>query len=156
VGLLESLESSGIGEWVRRSLLGYPMMIAAHAVGMAVMVGLSAAFAMRVLGMFRDIPYPALDRFLVIAWIGFGVNFISGSFLFAAQATTYITDLTFQLKMGFVVASMITVAINQTQIKRYASAWGEGPVPVSTRVVAWLTLLFWVMAMIIGRLIAYV
>lgn len=79
MGFLESLEASGLGDWVRRSYVGYPTMIASHAIGMAVMVGLSVIFALRVLGRFRDIPYTALQRFLVLAWVGFAINFISGS-----------------------------------------------------------------------------
>lgn len=152
---LESLQTSGLGVWVRTSLVGYPTMIASHAIGMAVMVGLSVAFALRVLGCFREIPYPALNRFLVIAWIGFAINFLSGSGLFAAQATTYIKDGTFLLKMAFVVAGMSAVAINQTQVKRHAAGWGDAAASLGTRVVACLTIFCWVAATVTGRLIAY-
>lgn len=130
-------------------------MIASHAIGMAVMVGLSVIFALRVLGRFRDIPYTALQRFLVLAWVGFAINFISGSGLFASQATTYITDGTFLLKMTFVVAGMTMVAINQTQVKRHAASWGDNPAPRSTRIVACVTIFCWVAATVTGRLIAY-
>jgi hypothetical protein len=155
VGFLESLESSGFGEWVRSSYVGYPMMIACHAVGMAIMVGLSVALALRVLGWFREIPYPALYRFLTIAWVGFAINFLSGSGLFAAQATTYVTDGTFLLKMAFVVAGMITVAIMQTQVKRYATSWGDGSASSGARAMAGISIFCWVAATITGRLIAY-
>ena len=156
MGFLQWLEASGLGVWVRTSFVGYPTMIASHAIGMAVMVGLSVAFALRVLGWFRDMPYAALQRFLVIAWVGFAINFLSGSGLFAAQATTYITDLTFLLKMTFVIAGMTAVAINQTQVRRHAASWGDNPASLSARIVASLTIVFWITATIIGRLIAYV
>ena len=156
MGFLESLESSGFGEWVRSSFVGYPMMIACHAVGMAIMVGLSVALALRVLGWFRDIPYPALYKFLGIAWIGFAINFLSGSGLFAAQATTYVTDGTFILKMSFVVLGMIAVGILQTQVKRHATSWGEAAASTNARLVAGFSIFCWVAATITGRLIAYI
>jgi hypothetical protein len=155
VGFLKSLEASGLGDWVRTSYVGYPSMIASHAVGMAIMVGLSFAFALRVLGLFGEIPYLALQRYLVIAWIGFAINFISGSALFSAQAADYVIDSTFLLKMAFVIAGMTMVAINQTQVRRHAVSWGNGPASPATRVVAGLTIFCWVVAMIFGRLIAY-
>lgn len=155
MGFLESLESSGLSDWVRTSYVGYPAMIASHAIGMAIMVGLSVAFALRVLGWFKDIPFLALQRFLVIAWIGFAINFLSGSGLFAAQATNYVTNVTFLLKMTFVVAGMTLVAVNQTQVKRYAASWGDNPASRATRIVACLTIFCWVAATVTGRLIAY-
>ena len=103
VGFLIWLEATGLADWVRMSSLGYPLMITCHAFGMAIMVGLSLALDLRLLGRFGGIPYPALQRFLGLAWIGFGINFVSGACLFSAQATTYITDWVFMTKMTLVV-----------------------------------------------------
>lgn len=149
------LEESGLGEWVRASYVGYPMMIASHAIGMAIMVGLALALDMRLLGMFRGIPYAELNRFMSIAWAGFAINFISGTALFVAQATTYITDGTFLLKMGFVLAGIITVAILQTAINRDAGGWYHSGVSGGIRVVAAVSIICWVGATMTGRLIAY-
>ena len=44
-------------------------------------VGLALALDMRLLGRFAGIPYDALHRFLGIAWVGFGLNFLSGAAL---------------------------------------------------------------------------
>ena len=62
MGLLIWLEETGLAEWVRSSIPGYPAMIAAHAIGMAVMVGLALALDLRLLGNFAEIPYSALQR----------------------------------------------------------------------------------------------
>jgi hypothetical protein len=130
-------------------------MIASHAIGMAVMVGLSLAIAMRLLGMFRGIPYLELNRFLVIAWAGFALNFVSGSGLFAAQATSYITDGTFLLKMGFVFAGMITVAILQSAVSRRAASWPSTGATVGIKLVAAVSIACWVGGTVSGRMIAY-
>lgn len=154
MGFLVWLEATALAEWVRASLVGYPTMIACHAFGMAVMVGLSIMLDLRLLGWFGGIPYQTLHRFLGIAWAGFGLNFLSGAGLFAAQATAYIVDGVFLSKMGLVLVGAITVAVLQTAVGRNAGAWGAA-VPGTVRLVAVLSLLCWVGATITGRLIAY-
>jgi hypothetical protein len=155
VQFLTWLEASGIGEWVRSSTIGYPMMIACHAIGMAIMVGLSLGLNMRLLGLFQGIPYEALTNFLAIAWAGFALNLISGTGLFATQATTYITDVTFLLKMAFVFAGMTTVAMLQSAVKRSSGNWSSAAAPDGIRLLATASIVFWVGATVTGRLIAY-
>ena len=88
MGFLAWLEATGLAEWVRSSQAGYPSMIALHALGMAIMVGLSLLLDLRILGWFAGIPLQSLQRFFRLAWIGFGINFLSGSARVSAQATS--------------------------------------------------------------------
>jgi hypothetical protein len=152
VGFLVWLEATGLAEWVRSSIPGYPSMIALHAVGMAVMVGLSLVIDLRVLGWFAGIPLNALQRFFGLAWLGFGINFLSGGALFSAQATTYITDWVFMTKMALVLLGAITAAILQPAL---AKAGPNTPLSGGTKAVAAFAVVFWVVAIIMGRLTAY-
>jgi hypothetical protein len=151
VGFLVWLEATGLAEWVRSSNAGYPSMIALHAVGMAVMVGLSLLIDLRVLGWFAGIPLQALQRFFGLAWLGFGINFLSGSGLFSAQATSYIVDWVFMTKMTLVLLGAITAAILQPAIAKA----GPGGVSGGTKAVAGFAIVFWVVAIVMGRLTAY-
>jgi hypothetical protein len=155
VGFLIWLEATGLADWVRMSTLGYPMMITFHAVGMAIMVGLALSLDMRLLGRFAGIPYPALQRFLGLAWIGFGINFVSGMCLFAAQATSYIVDWVFMTKMTLVVLGAVTQAILQTNVNRDSVAWDKARPPGKIRGIAVVSIAFWVTAIVMGRLTAY-
>jgi hypothetical protein len=155
VGFLIWLEESGLGEWVRSSTIGYPMMIACHAIGMAIMVGLALALDMRLLGWFQGIPYTALNRFLGIAWVGFTINFLSGAALFTTQATSYVTDGTFLLKMGFVFAGVIAAVLLQSAINRDSAGWRSATAPGGIRFIAVVSIICWVGATVTGRLIAY-
>lgn len=154
MGFLVWLEATALADWVRMSTPGYPAMITLHAIGMAIMVGLSLILDLRLLGRFAGIPLPALQRFLGIAWIGFGINTLSGSALFAAQATTYIVDPVFMSKMGLVFLGAVTAAILQSAMAK-AGSWPGGRIPASTRAVAAIGIAFWVGAIITGRLTAY-
>jgi hypothetical protein len=152
VGFLVWLEATGLAEWVRMSTPGYPSMIAAHAVGMAIMVGLSLVIDLRLLGWFAGIPVQALQRFFRLAWIGFGINFLSGAALFSAQATSYIVDVVFMSKMVLVLLGASTAAMLQPAI---AKAGPGGQVAGSAKAIAALAIVFWLGAIVTGRLTAY-
>ena len=118
-------------------------------------VGLALLLDMRLLGRFAGIPYPALQRFLSLAWLGFGINFVSGSCLFAAQATSYITDVVYMSKMALVVLGAITAAILQNHVNHDSAKWDVATPPVAVRSIAVVSMVFWVSAIILGRLTAY-
>jgi hypothetical protein len=152
VGFLAWIEASQLAEWVRSSQEGYPSMIALHALGMAIMVGLSLLLDMRLLGWFSAIPLAAMQRFFGLAWIGFGINFLSGSALFTAQATSYIVDWVFMTKMALVLLGAVTAAILQPAVVK------AGPsvnVSGGTKAVAGIAIVIWVTAIVMGRLTAY-
>jgi hypothetical protein len=152
VGFLVWLEATGLAEWVRSGNSGYPSMIALHALGMAVMVGLSLVLDLRVLGWFAGIPLQALQRFFGLAWLGFGINFLSGSALFSAQATSYIVDWVFMTKMALVLVGAVTAGILQPAV---AKAGPGGQLAGGTKAVAAFAIVVWIVAIVMGRLTAY-
>jgi hypothetical protein len=140
---------------VRSSTEGYPIAITLHAIGMAVMVGIVLMLDMRLLGKFRDIPLMTLHRWYGIAWLGFAINTISGSGMFAAQASEYVTDITFMSKMTLVFLGAITAGIQQSTLGAHGASWGE-VVPRGQRQLALVSIIIWVSAIVIGRLTAYI
>jgi hypothetical protein len=126
-------------------------MIALHALGMAIMVGLSLLLDLRILGWFAGIPLQALQRFFSLAWIGFGINFVSGSALFSAQATSYIVDWVFMTKMTLVLLGAITAGILQPAVVKAGLAGVSG----GMKAVAGIAIVIWVVAIVMGRLTAY-
>ncbi|MBN1239407.1 MAG: hypothetical protein JXB36_12970 [Gammaproteobacteria bacterium] len=156
MNFIEWIEASALAEWVRISISGYPAMITLHSVGLAVMVGLSLAVDMRLLGRFRSIPFSSLRTFFTVAWIGFLINFVSGAALFSSQATLYVTNVPFLLKMAFVLAGAATVGYLQAAVARTGDSQGADSVATgATRFVAILSIVVWLGATITGRLIAY-
>ena len=150
------IEESALGEWVRYSIWGYPLMITLHSLGLAVMVGLSTVLSLRVLGLFDRIPYSALHRLFSIAWVGFLVNFLSGGSLFANSATKLIVDWLFLLKMSMVIIAAILVGVMQNLI-RTLPVRGDGVLAstANLKLAAWLTMGAWSIGMVAGRFIAY-
>ncbi len=150
------LEASGLAEYVRVSTYGYPAMITLHSLGLAVMMGPAVVLDLRLLGLFPDVPVEQITRLLRVAWVGFLINFISGAALFTTQATSYVTNTQFLIKIALVLLGAITVAQQQATVGKQAMALsGGGSIPGSIRGVAIASLVFWLGATVTGRLIAY-
>ena len=156
MGFIAWIEETGLAETIRVSAYGYPIMITLHSLGLAIMVGLSVVLSLRVLGFFSGIPYSTLYRLLKYAWIGFIINFLSGGMLFAASATTFIVHQIFLAKMTFVILGAIFVGMMQQMIKTsLATGNSDTESAPNLKIMAWLTIVAWTIAMITGRFIAY-
>jgi hypothetical protein len=155
VAFLQWLEATSLAEWARVSIYGYPICISAHSIGLAVMVGPVFILDLRLLGWFRSIPFSSLSRILAVAWVGFAINFLSGAVLFAMQATSYVTNIPFLVKLALVLLGAVSAAQQQAVISRDATSWSSSGVPASVTAVAIISIVFWVGAIVTGRLIAY-
>ena len=155
MAFLSWLESTAYVRWMLDSLVAYPLMLTGHALGLAVTVGVIVALDLRLLGLYRTIPLTSLDRLMGIAWIGIGVNAFTGLSIFMTEATKYVTNVPFLVKMMFVVLGALSLAAMQRVLRRNASILEAGQVPPRGRVLALGSVFFWTMAVVTGRLIAY-
>jgi len=89
-----------------------------------------------------------------VMWAGFWLNLVTGSVLFAADATSRGTSVLFGVKLLFVAVGVTTIVL----IKRNVYGAGADPVTVSgtAKRLAILSLLVWIAATTTGRLLAYV
>jgi hypothetical protein len=154
--LLEAIESSAYPTFVRESpsLLAYTLVLSLHAMGLAVVVGLSTAVALRLLGVARDIPLAPLGRLFPIMYVGFWVNALSGLALLAANARGMLGNPLFYTKIAFVIGGIIVMRLlRQTVFNPRLASTGEPP--QSARRLAVASLACWALAIIAGRLTAY-
>lgn len=153
--LLVWLESTALATWVRESssLWAYPGVISLHAVGLAVMVGLSVMIDLRLLGFAPGLPLAGMRSLNRWIWIGFWVNAISGLALLIASATTLLLNPLFYAKMGLIALSMTTVIL----INRAAFPPGttSNVVTRRARTLAITSIVLWAATTTTGRLTAY-
>ena len=154
--LLEAIESSAYPTFVRESpsLLAYTLVLSLHAMGLAVVVGLSTAIALRLLGVARDIPLAPLGRLFPIMYVGFWVNALSGLALLAANARGMLGNPLFYVKIAFVVGGVLVMRLLRQTVFNDRLA-GTGEAPRSARTLAIASLVCWTFAIIAGRLTAY-
>jgi hypothetical protein len=150
------LEGSAMSTWVREAptIWAFATILTLHTFGMGVLVGASAVLDLRLLGVGRTIPLAPLRTLFPVMWAGFWLNLVTGSVLFAADASARGTQWLFFVKLLFVATGVTTMIL----IKRHVYNANADPVVVSstTKGLAALSLLVWVAAVTAGRLLAYV
>ena len=153
--MLDWIQRTDYATWVRESW-GWPFALTIHAFGNALVVGLTFIICMRVLGLFRTIPYTSLPRLLPIIWTGIAMQVYSGFTLWASKPAKYMADGLFQWKFSLVVVGVVMTWYFQKTLNRDTPSWSAAGAVTSRgmRVVA-ATALVWGAVLIAGRLTAY-
>jgi hypothetical protein len=153
--LLEAIEASAYPTFVRESpsLWAYTFVLSLHAMGLAIVVGFSAAIALRLLGFARAIPLAPLGRLFPVMYVGFWINALSGLALLAANATGMLTNPLFYAKFVFIVGGVLVMRWLRHTVfdERVADAEQVAP----ARKLAIASLACWALAVVAGRLTAY-
>ena len=157
MAFLQSVESSGFSQWVKQSgsLWAFPGILLAHTYGMAVLVGVIAGIDLRILGLMPALPLAPLRRFLPLVWVAFWVNAVTGTMLLAADATSKMRNLDFGIKMAFIVLAVITQRAIQKRVLGDPDVDAR-PFSSNAKMLAVMSLVFWLGAITAGRLLAYV
>ena len=155
IDLFTWLEGSAFAIWVREAptIWAFSTILTLHTFGMGVLVGASGLLDLRLLGIGRTMPLGPLQSLYRIMWFGFWLNLITGSMLFAADATSRGTQWLFGIKMVLVATGVVTMVMIRRQVY---GARTEPVIEGSTRTLAAVSLAAWVMAITAGRLLAYV
>ena len=150
------IEATALSTWVRESpsMLGFPAIIAAHAIGMGLLVGACAAMDLRLLGFAPRLPISSTDALMPVIHIGFWVNAISGMLLLIGFPAKHLTNPVFFIKLACIAVALVDtwlvvkyVVRNRTQADNRVSAMGK--------VLAVASLLFWAGSVVSGRLLYY-
>ena len=150
------LESTPVAMWVGLSLWAYPMLLAIHIVGLAIVVGIFSMRDLRLLGLFPGLQPAAFLPLSKLAWIGFIINAISGILLFTSQAVTFVNNTPFLIKIVAILAGMALAGVIQSRLRVELAGMGNyAEISGSTRTIAMASLSCWLIAIIAGRLIAY-
>ena len=157
MSLLTWLESTGLGTWVREgsTIWAFPMILTLHTFGLGLLAGSSAVVDIRLLGIGGRVPIAPMRTLFRIMWVGFWLNLVTGSLLFAAQASVRGTSLFFLAKMVLVVIGVVTMVLLQRDVLDAPAQ----PVAVNSsrmRTLAIVSLVAWTAAITAGRLLAYV
>lgn len=152
--LLTALEGSAFSIWLREStsLWAYPTILTLHTVGLALLVGINAAYDLRVLGFANGVPLDRIASFFRVMWIGFWINLMTGAMLFATVATTKGTATVFLIKLGLVAVGVATVMLLRRAVYRGPAA---PQITASAKTWAVVSLAVWTAAIVTGRLMAY-
>lgn len=149
------IEGSAVATTLSTSAWAYPLVNVVHILGVALLFGAIAVLDLRLLGLWSTLPVTVLARPAVsIAASGFGIAAISGAALFTVEATDYVRNPLFAVKLAAIALAVINLlllhrspawrwrATVTSPAKRLAFAGGA-------------SLGCWLIAIASGRLIAY-
>ncbi len=155
--MIQTIEGSGAGEWMRTSLTALPVINALHVMALAVVFGTIFIVDLRLLG-FPDTKRSyrlTSHELLRWTWAAFAVAAITGLLMFAANATTYVNNTAFWLKMGALVLAGINMAVFQFLTVRGAGKWDTGPTPPAARLAGLISIALWTSVIFFGRWIGF-
>jgi len=155
VSAFQRLQQSAFTDWFlgSPSIWAYPTVLTLHTVGMAILVGASFVINLRVLQVSGLIPLHRLQPLYRFVWIGFTINLVSGLILFITEAADRVVDPVFGVKMASIaVALALGVVVKRRAIDRIDAPQAA---TVQTRSLAAAALAMWTVAIVAGRLMAY-
>lgn len=149
---LESLEQVAAVTALRNSTYVYPLVNALHVVGVALLFGAIVPLDLRLAGWRRRAgQVDDLAKLLVpVAIAGLALAAATGLLLFAADARTYAASPLFQAKLALIALALLNALV----LRRID--WRSERAP--NRQVAFagaISLLLWLGAIVLGRLIGY-
>lgn len=140
------LEATAFSVWMRESpsLFSFPLILAAHTIGMGLLAGIDAAHDLRVLGFAPRIPLAEFNRYLPLMWFGLAVNVVSGLALLIGYPTKALTNPVFYLKLTLIATALVIARAIRREPRSYPP-----------KALAIASLLCWAAATTAGRLLAY-
>jgi hypothetical protein len=153
---LTALAQSPPAEAVKASYYAYPLVNAAHILGLATLFGAILALDLRLLGLFRQVPAQPLARVLPrVAAAGLLVALPTGVLLFSVEPFDYAGNQAFLAKLALVTLGTVhALAVHRTPGWK-AVIRGDRAIPLPLRASAALSLALWTSAVVAGRMIAF-
>lgn len=149
--LAATVEASAFGVWARGSAWAYPVANLVHLLGLVLLVGGIGVVDLRLAGLWRALPVEPLSRALTpLAVVGLLLFAVSGAVMFAADARALAGSSVFRWKL-------LAIALALTNAVAFRRLWHGHleTLPAAGRAAAVASLILWLTAATLGRLIAY-
>ncbi len=154
--VLEWIKSLPPGEFVRSNWWVFPTLQSLHFCGMAMVIGIVGLLDLRALGLARSLPIRPLHRLLPLAWVGFGLNLISGVLFFMHDPFIYAFNPSFRWKLLFILLAGVNALWFELGVFTNLDRW-QDKVETSSlaKVISVISLALWIAVIFGGRYIAF-
>ncbi len=156
--MLDWLQGTSLAVQIRDSLFAFPLLEAAHVIGLSIVFGTIAIVDLRLLGVasgHRPFRRLAADT-LTWTWAAFALTALTGVLMFSTNATVYFHNTYFRAKVLLLVLAAINVLVFELTAGRTVQRWDRAPsAPPVGRAVATLSLVIWIGVIVTGRMIGF-
>ncbi|GAB4216885.1 MAG: hypothetical protein OHK0012_20080 [Synechococcales cyanobacterium] len=149
----QGIEATALATALRTSLWAYPLVNAAHILGLALWIGGVMPLGLRLVGFWPTVPLMLLVRVLAgTSGIGLGLTLVSGGLLFITRASRYVVSGVFLGKMALLGLGLIGLV----GLSRALRCPPESGSRWLVRLLGGLILVVWPLVLLLGRLVGYV
>lgn len=146
--------AAGLGKFVTGVPWMWPTCETLHFIGLSLLFGVVLAVDLRMLGVAKSVPFPALHRLLPWAILGFGINVLTGMLFFIGASGQYITNTTFHWKIVLVLIA----GVNALYFTVFDQPWVVGAgddAPFTAKAFALSAILLWTGIMFCGSMLPF-
>jgi hypothetical protein len=155
--MIELIQNSAYAVWVRESpsIWAFTTILSLHAMGLAIIVGINFIVALRLLGYVPEIPVARLRKLFPWMYLGFTVNAASGLSLLAANLENDLHNWMFFVKLSMIACAIVNLELTKMKVFDDPLVVTGTGVPARAKTFARLSITFWTLAIIAGRLTEY-
>ena len=138
-----------IGAILRFAVTYHAKYVNIQAIGVILMIDL------RMLGVMKDVAFPALHRLLPWAILGFGTNLVTGMLFFVASPEQYVGNIAFVWKMILVMLA----GANALYFTLFEEAWvlkAGDDAPFTAKAVAVSAIALWLGVLYFGSMLPFI
>ncbi len=153
----EWLEIFSINGFVFEHTWILPAMEVVHYTGHSLTVGAIIYLDLRLLGINKNFPVKKLSTHIIpLSGLGLMLALLSGTGLFLSDVDRFWANPALKIKLILITIALVNIAVFHFDIFRNVDSWDQdiGP-PLSARLGGFFSIVFWLAAIISGRLIAY-
>ena len=153
--LLEGLEGTALAVSLRASEWAYPLVNTAHILGIALLVGSVFILDWRLLRRRVSPPVDVLAKVLLpVARGGFVLALSAGGLMFVVRPMDYAFNVVFQLKLASIALALLNIILlHRSEAWRVAMLHNR--IEERVRLAGGLSLVCWLLALCLGRLVGY-
>lgn len=157
--ILVALQTSWLGQSIQLSSWAFPVIESLHVIAVALVFGIIFIVDLRLLGVAsvsRRMSEVSRDC-LHLTWGAFVLAVITGGLMFASNAQVYFENEWFRWKMLFIALAGFNMIMFEFVTARSMPVWDDGSVavPRAGKLAGALSVSFWVMVIICGRMIGF-
>lgn len=155
MSVFRSLQDSAFTNWFlgSDSIWTYPTVLTLHTAGLAMLVGASVVINLRVLNVGVEMPLARLRPLFRVMAAGFAINLLSGFVLFISKAADLVVAPIFYVKIASIGGALwLGLRVKRRIVERADPSPGDIG---AGRQMAAASLLLWTVAIVTGRLVAY-
>jgi len=140
---------------LQNSGTAYLFVNAAHILGIGLILGAILPLDLRLIGLFRQAPLAVLGPFLSrTAGTGVALASLTGLWLFTVEPGRYLGNTAFLAKLALLALALGNVLL-QHRNRHYRAALAGAPLHGSVRLLAMVSALAWLTALVAGRWIGF-